>query len=60
MLYSSPLNFFSLFKYTFIRFITSCNKGSPVGWNRGGGGKVTLNKRVPLGGKAALNKRLAF
>jgi hypothetical protein len=40
--------------------MTSYNKGSPVGWSRGGGGRVTLNKRVPLGRRAVLSRRLVF
>ena len=40
--------------------MTYYSKGLPVSWSRGGEDKATLNKRVPLGGKAALNKRLAF
>ena len=46
-------------KYTFIRFVTSCGGGSPVGWNRGGGGgrggkgRALLGKRVALGGGSA-------
>jgi hypothetical protein len=56
MLYSSPLNFFSLSKYTFIRFVTSYNRGLLVGWDRGvgyvkgGRGRVRLGGRAPLGG----------
>jgi len=58
MLYSSPLNFFSLSEYTFIRFVTSRSKGLPVGWSRGarggrGGGRVPLGRRAPLGGRVA-------
>ena len=60
MLYSSPLNFFSLSKYTFIRFITSYSKGLPVSWSGGGRGGVTLSRRAPLGRKAALGKGLVF
>jgi len=40
--------------------VTSRNKGSPVGWSGGGGGGVTLSRRVPLGGRAALGRGLAF
>jgi len=60
MLYSSPLNFFSLSEYTFIRFVTSCGKGLPVDWSRGGGGGATLSRRAPLGRRAALGGGLAF
>ena len=59
-MYSSPLNFFSLSKYTFIRFMTSYNKDSPVGWSGGGGGGATLNRKVPLDGRAALSGGSAF
>ena len=54
------IDFFFLSKYTFIRFVTSCNKGSLVSWNGGGGGGTTLNRRVLLGGRVALGKGLAF
>ena len=60
MSYSSPLNFFSLSEYTFIRFITSYSKGLPVNWSRGGRGGVTLSRRAPLGGRVALGGGLAF
>jgi len=60
MLYSSPLNFFSLSKYTFIRFVTSYGKGLLVSWSGGGGGGVTLSGRAPLGGRAALGRGSAF
>jgi len=60
MSYSSPLNFFSLSEYTFIRFVTSYSKGSPVNWSRGGKGKATLSRRAPLGRRAALGKGLVF
>ena len=62
MSYNSPLNFFFLSKYTFIRFVTSYSRGLPVGWGRGAGGgggrvplgrKATLGRRVPLGGIVA-------
>jgi len=56
MLYSSPLNFFSLSKYTFIRFITSYSKGLLISWSRGGGGGATLSGRAPLGGRVALGR----
>ena len=63
MLYSSPLNFFSLSKYTFIRFVTSYNRGLLVSWNGGvrgseGRGKVPLGRRVLLGGRAPLSGRV--
>ena len=56
-------------KYTFIRFVTSYNKSSPVGWSGGAGGsrsrervllgeKVLLNKRALLGSVTARNKYL--
>ena len=66
MLYSSPLNFFSLSKYTFIRFITSYNRGLLVGWDRGvryggvGRGKVPLGKRAPLNRRVPLGRGLVF
>ncbi len=60
MLYSFPLNFFFLSKYTFIRFITFYSKGLLVSWSGGGGGGVTLSGRAPLGKRAALGKGLAF
>ena len=60
MSYSSPLNFFSLSEYTFIRFVTSYSKGLPVGWSGGGGGGATLSGRVPLGRGVALGRGLAF
>ena len=47
-------------KYTFIRFVTSYSKNSPVGWNGGGGGGAILNRRVLLGKKVALDRGLAF
>jgi len=59
MSYNSPLNFFSLSKYTFIKFMTSHNKGLLVGWNgkiKGGGGRG----RVPLGKKIFLGGRVTF
>ena len=59
MLYNSPLNFFFLSKYTFIRFMTFYNRGSPVGWNRGvGGGRG--KRRAPLGGRVFLGGKIAF
>ena len=36
--------------------MTFYNKSSPVSWNRGGGGRATLNKKVLLGGRVALSK----
>jgi len=59
-LYSSPLNFFFLSKYTFIRFVTSYSKGLPVSWSGGGRGEVTLSGRAPLGRRVALGRGLAF
>ena len=64
-MYSSSLKIFFLFKYTFIKFITSCNKGSPVGWGKGARGnkgreKVFLNKGVLLNGIIPLNRIIAF
>jgi len=64
-LYSSPLNFFSLSKYTFIRFVTSYSRGLPVSWGRGakgggGGGRVPLGRRAPLGGRVPLGGIVAF
>ncbi len=62
MLYSSPLNFFSLSKYTFIRFVTSYSRGSLVrsrGARGGGGrGRVPLGGRAPLGGRVPLSGRV--
>jgi hypothetical protein len=54
-----------LSKYTFIKFITSCNRGSLVSWNGvkgsgGGKGRVPLDRKVPLGGRVPLSKRVAF
>jgi hypothetical protein len=54
-----------LSKYTFIRFITSYNRGLPVGWSRearggGGGERVPLGRRAPLGSRAPLGRRVAF
>ena len=45
--------------------MTSCSKGSLVGWDRGdrgskGGGRVPLGKRVPLSGKVLLGGRVVF
>ena len=60
MLYSSPLNFFSLSKYTFIRFVTSYSRGLPVGWDRGGGGRAPLGRRVPPSRRVPLGRGLAF
>ena len=40
--------------------MTSCGKGSPVSWSGGGRGGVTLNRKVPLGKRTALNRGLAF
>ena len=40
--------------------MTSYNKDSPVGWNGGGGGGVTLNRRAPLGGRAVPGGGLVF
>ena len=40
--------------------MTSCSENSLVGWSRGGGGRVTLNKKAFLGKRVALNKGLAF
>ena len=42
-------------KYTFIRFVISCNRGLLVGWSRGGGGG---RGRVPLGGKVFLGRKV--
>ena len=58
MLYSSPLNFFSLSKYTFIRFVTSYSKGLLVGWDRGGRGGGGGGGRAPLGGRAPPSGRV--
>ena len=65
MLYSSSLNFFSLSKYTFIRFMTSYNRGLPVGQGREARGsrgreRVPLGRRAPLGGRAPLGRRVVF
>jgi len=49
-----------LSEYTFIRFVTSCGKGLPVGWSGGGRGGATLSRRAPLGRRAALGRGLAF
>ena len=49
-----------MFKYTFIRFITSYSEGLPVSLNREGGGGATLNKKVLLSGRVALGKRVAL
>ena len=59
MLYNSPLNFFSLSKYIFIRFVTSYNKNSLVGWGRGAGGSRG-KRRVPLGRRIPLGKGVVF
>jgi len=40
--------------------VTSCGKGLPVGWSGGGRGGVTLSRRAPLGGRAALGRGLTF
>jgi hypothetical protein len=40
--------------------MTSHNKGSPVGWSRGGGGGVVLSKRAPLSRRAVLGRGLVF
>ena len=65
MSYSSPLNFFSSSKYTFIRFITSYSKGLLVSWDGGvgyggGGGRVLLGGRASLGRRVPLSRRVAF
>jgi hypothetical protein len=60
MLYNSLPNFFSLFKYTFIRFVTSHSKGSPIGWSGGGKGGAALSGRVPLNKRAVLGRGSAF
>ena len=43
-------------KYTFIRFITSCNRDSLVSWSRGARGSKS-EKKVFLGGRAPLGRR---
>ena len=45
--------------------MTFYSRGSPVGWNGRGGGsggkkRVSLSRRVLLGGKLALGRGLAF
>ena len=46
--------------------MTFCSRGSPVSWdegsksNRGGKGKAPLGKRVLLGGRAPLSKKVVF
>ena len=47
--------------------MTSCSRGSPVGWDGGGGGgkggeeRAPLSsRRAPLGGRAPLGKRVVF
>jgi hypothetical protein len=66
MSYSSPLNFFSLSKYTFIRFMTSYNRGLLVSWDGGvryggaGGGRAPLRRRAPLDGRVPLGGGLVF
>ena len=58
-MYNFLLNFFSLSKYTFIRFVTSYNKSLLVGWGRGAGGDGG-GGRVPLGGRAFLSGGVVF
>ena len=58
MLYSSPPNFFSSSKYTFIRFVTSHSGGSPVSWDGGGGGGGGGGGRAPLGGRVPPSGRV--
>ena len=59
MLYNSPLNFFFLSKYTFIRFVTSHSGGSLVSWSRGAGGGKDKGK-IPLGKRVPLDKKVVF
>ena len=40
--------------------MTFCSEGSPVGWSRGGGDRITLSGRVFLGKKAALGGGSVF
>ena len=40
--------------------MTSHGKGLPVSWSRGGGDKVTLNRKAPLGGKVTLGRRVTL
>ena len=48
-----------MFKYIFIRFVTSYDKGLLVGWNGGVGGGGG-GGRVFLGGRVFSSKRVIF
>ena len=53
-------------KYTFIRFITSYNRGLLVSWDRGvrysrvGRGRAPLGRRAPLDRRVPLGRGLVF